>query len=513
MNKGKICVSVCAETADELIEQIKRADDSADVIEIRFDCLSENEFKIADSKETEKVLRRILVENAVKSEIILTFRPKDQGGWREMTKEARYDFWASGYDSWGADLEEEIFDCSRNWLYEPRICSHHDFDKVPENLNQIYQRIKNTDLVDVIKIAVQTKDMTDSIAVWKLLETAKSDNRKIIPIAMGESGRWTRILGLAHGALMSYAALDAGKETAPGQVSARDLIEVYRAQNLNENTDVYGVLGSNTGVSMSPYMHNAAFRFHDLNAVFVPLQVHDLDAFIRRMVAPETREVELNFKGFAVTIPHKQNIIKHLDSIDETAERIGAVNTVKIIEGKMHGYNTDAQGFIEPLLNSYGDLKNAKVAVLGAGGAARACVDALKNQDAKVTIFARDLKKAELLAEDFQVECESFRASHSAARTYEDFDILVNTTPLGMKGATEGETPATAEQLRGLDLVYDLVYTPFRTALMREADRAEIPKIGGLAMLVAQATEQQKIWTGRDAPMKEMSRAVLERLQ
>ncbi len=261
---------------------------------------------------------------------------------------------------------------------------------------------------------------------------------------------------------------------------------------------------------MSPYMHNAAFKFHDLNAVFVPLQVHDLDEFIRRMVKPETREIELNFKGFSVTIPHKQAIIKHLDFIDETAKKIGAVNTVKIVDGKLHGYNTDAKGFIEPLLNSYGDLKNVKVAVLGAGGAARACVYALKNQEAKVTIFARDLKKAESLAEDFNVELKTLDTQNSAL---EDFDILVNTTPLGMKGKAEGETPFAAAQLKNLHLVYDLVYIPFQTALMNEADRAAVPKIGGLAMLIAQAMEQQKIWTNLDAPMKEMSRAVLERLR
>ncbi|MDQ2746928.1 MAG: shikimate dehydrogenase [Acidobacteriota bacterium] len=406
-------------------------------------------------------------------------------------------------------------------------------------METLYNRLEATK-VDIVKIAVQANKITDSIVIWKLLEYSKRKNTEvskslsfwklskhakqkavgIIPIAMGEAGKWTRILGLAHGAFMTYAALDAGKETAPGQVSARDLIEVYRAKELNAETEVYGILGSNTSVSMSPYMHNAAFRFHDLNAVFVPLQVNDLEAFIQRMVKPETREIELNFKGFSVTIPHKQTIIKYLDSIDETAEHIGAVNTVKIENGKLRGYNTDAQGFIEPLLNSCGNLKDAKIAVIGAGGAARACVYALQKEGATVTVFARNLEKSEALAADFDVELQplstqhsALDTSHSALRTYEDFDILLNTTPLGMKGKAEGETPAVAEQLKDLHLVYDLVYIPFQTRLMAEADRAEVPKIGGLAMLVAQAMAQQKIWTGKDAPLKEMSRAVLRRLQ
>lgn len=515
MNNGKICVSVCAETADELIQQIKRAEDLADVIEIRFDCLSKTEFNLLDSEQSEKVFSKIIDGTIKDKNLIFTLRSKEQGGKRELSLEERHNFWGSAWDSWGADLEEDIFDDSYGWLYEPRICSYHDFNGVPDNLEEIYKRIKSTDLVDIIKIAVQTSDITNTIQVWKLLERAKSEKKQIIPIAMGESGKWMRILGLAHGAFMTYASLDSGSETAPGQVSARDLTEVYRAKELDENTEVYGILGSNTSVSMSPYIHNEAFKFHKLNAVFVPLQVHNLDEFIKRMVKPETREIELNLKGFSVTIPHKQNIIKHLDFIDETAKAIGAVNTVKIVDGKLYGYNTDAQGFIEPLLNSYGDLQRAKVAVVGAGGAARACVYALKKQGAEVTVFARDLEKAKPFAEEFAVNVEELpKTKDQKPKTdFSDFDILVNTTPLGMKGKGDGETPAIAEQLNGLHLVYDLVYIPFQTPLMTEADTAEVPKIGGLAMLIAQAMEQQKIWTGLNAPMKEMSRAALERLR
>ena len=500
MNNGKICVSVCAETADELIEQIKRAEDLADVIEIRFDCLNR------------LYLGKILTDlSTFKQNLLITFRSKEQGGKREISLSERRKFWEYILSSTKTnfyDIEPDLRKKFTRLRANQRISSFHEFSILDGNLVNIYEEIAQTNS-DVIKIAVQADDITDSIAVWKLLEKAKSENKQIIPIAMGEAGKWTRILGLAHGAFMTYAALDAGRETAPGQVSARDLIEVYRAKNLNEATEVYGVLGSHTSVSMSPYIHNAAFKFHNLNAVFVPLQVHDLDEFMRRMVKPETREVELNFKGFSVTIPHKQTIIKHLDFIDETAKKIGAVNTVKIIDGKLHGYNTDANGFIEPLLNSYGDLQNAKVAVFGAGGAARACVYALKQAGADVTIFARDLSKTESLAEDFKFQVSNFK---SEDENYGEFDILVNTTPLGMKGISGDETPAVAEQLKGLHLVYDLVYIPFQTQLMTEADRAEVPKIGGLAMLIAQAMEQQKIWTGLGAPLKEMSRAVLKKL-
>lgn len=498
---GKICVSVCAETADEVIEQIKRAANLADVVEIRFDCLNKSEIDSFYAK----LGRQWQINDKIP--LITTFRTKEQGGFRRITEEERDFFWNSGNEIGWADCEEDIIEDSWSWLWDARICSFHDFAGVPENLKAIYQRLKATD-ADAVKIAVQTNDISDAIPIWKLLERAKSENKKIIPIAMGESGKWTRILGLAHGAFMTYASLDNGNQTAPGQVSAHDLTEVYRVKKLDEDTEVYGILGGNTSVSMSPYIHNAAFKFHHLNAVFVPLQAQNLDEFMRRMVKPETREIDLNFRGFAVTIPHKQRIVKHLDFVDETARKIGAVNTLKIDkDGKLYGFNTDAAGFIEPLKNSYGDLRNARIAILGAGGAARACVYALKMEGAQVTVFARNLEKAKSLTEDFEVELREL-----AATVYKDFDILVNTTPLGMKGKVETETPAIAAQLAGLNLVYDLIYTPFQTRLLSEADKAGVPKIGGLAMLIAQAAAQQKIWTNLDAPIKEMSAAAFQRL-
>jgi len=517
MNNGKICISVCAETADELINQIKRAEDLADVIEIRFDCLNEENFCCFSTENLQSFFNK-LAKLKIKKMLLATNRPKDQGGLNlnlvsdDLHK--REAFFHNAAKIFKFDIIDGEYDFPIGQAYfkdSVQIVSFHDFLGNFGNIEEIYK--KHSQGAEVVKIAVQTSDITDSIAIWKLLERAKSENKQIIPIAMGESGKWTRILGLAHGAFMTYASLDSGSETAPGQVSARDLIDVYRAKELDESTNVYGILGSNTSVSMSPYIHNEAFKFHKLNSVFVPLQVNNLDEFITRMVKPETREVELNFKGFSVTIPHKQSIIKHLDFIDETAKAIGAVNTVKIVDGKLHGYNTDAQGFIEPLLNSYGDLQRAKVAVLGSGGAARACVYALKKQGAEVTVFARVLEKAKPFAEEFAVELKKLTTNGEQQTTYKDFDILVNTTPLGMKGKADGVSAATAEQLKGLHLVYDLVYIPFQTPLMAKADVAEVPKIGGLAMLIAQAIEQQKIWTGLAAPMKEMSRAALLRLQ
>lgn len=500
MNNGKICLSICVGTANEMLEQIRRAEDLADVIEIRLDCI--------ESKQVHKAFAFL----GSKKPLLLTFRPKSQGGNAESDLFNRESFWNAFVINGSNDLKRLWFDYEYDLTNLQKVSnsvtirSFHDFSGVPENLVEIFENLAADS--EIVKIAVQTEDITDTIPIWKLLRRAKSENKQIIPIAMGEAGKWTRILGLAHGAFMTYASLDAGSETAPGQVSARDLVEVYLAKELNEQTEVYGIIGSNTSYSMSPYMHNAAFKSAELNSVFVPLQVSNLDEFIVRMVKPATREVELNFKGFSVTIPHKQNIIKYLDFINETAKKIGAVNTIKIENGKLCGYNTDAQGFIEPLKMAYGDLKNAKVAVFGAGGAARACVFALTQENADVTIFARDFEKAKTLADEFKVQSSKFKVHN-----YSKFDILVNATPLGTKGKLENFSIAEAEQIKDINLIYDLVYNPFQTRLMAEADKVHVPKIGGLAMLVAQGAAQFKVWTGKDAPTKEMSAAALRKLR
>lgn len=523
MNNGKICVSVCAETADKFIENIQRAAEFADVVELRFDCLNkevEPEILWTELKKLRQNFR---------GHLLATFRPKEQGGKRKLSLNERRNFWHDShvyeFVDWGDfefDLHKDDWDSYFKAVFRKIFRSHHDFHRVPPNLSEIYESLCNlTNYInpgkdsDVVKIAVQTDDISDTIAVWKLLQKAKKDGKQIIPIAMGEAGKWTRILGLAHGAVMTYASPGEGKETASGQLTAKELIETYRVKELNENTEIYGIVGNPVSHSVSPAMHNAAFKFHNLNAVFIPFQVKNLGEFIKNFIRPETRKVELNFRGFSVTIPHKQAIIEYLDEMDETAKAIGAVNTVKIENGKLYGYNTDAFGFIEPLKSVYGNLAGAKAAVIGAGGAARAVIYALKKEDAEVTIFARNLEKAKYLVEDFQVELKELsKTKDQRPKTdFSDFDILINATPLGTKGELESETPALADEIKNISLCYDLVYNPTVTRFLREANSANVPTLNGLQMLVAQGAAQFKIWTGKDAPVDEMSASGIRKLQ
>ncbi len=480
-----------------MIAKIKRAEPLADLIEVRFDCL--------DNHQINFLIREIERGNFTRP-LLATFRSSDQGGNNSATLADRIAFWENSqiarFES--VDVEEDVFDAVAE--QQKRIVSFHDFDKVPEDLANVFERLSSLN-ADVVKIATRADDITDSIPVWKFLEQT---DKKIVSVAMGEAGKWTRILGLAHGVFLTYASLDEGDETADGQITAKDMIEAYRVKELDKNTYVYGVIGDPVSSSKSPFMHNAAFAASGINAVFLPLLVKNLDEFIRRMVAPETREVELNFAGLSVTMPHKQTIMKHLDEIDETAKQIGAVNTVKIENDKLIGYNTDAHGFITPLKKKFGDLKNARVAVIGAGGAARAVVYALKNEGADVTVMARDLQKAESFKKEFEVKLECLPIANG--QLPKAADIVVNATPLGMTGELENASPLTADQLKGVKFVYDLVTRADDTPLVSDAKKAGIAAIGGLEMLIAQGVKQFEIWTGGEAPTDVMRQSVINRL-
>jgi shikimate dehydrogenase len=216
---------------------------------------------------------------------------------------------------------------------------------------------------------------------------------------------------------------------------------------------------------------------------------------MKRMIIPRTRELDWNVRGLSVTAPHKSTVMEQLDWVEPAAKEIGAVNTIVIEDDALRGFNTDARGFITPLAKECADLRAARCAVIGAGGAAKAAVWALKQAGAQVTIFARDTAKGSSLAERFGAVSLPLKEA-----TFEGFDVVINATPLGTAGRLKDETPATRYQLRGARLAYDLVYNPTETRFLLEARAAGCKTLGGLAMLVAQAAEQFRLWTGDAAP-------------
>lgn len=450
------------------------------MIELRLDCLKGDPDNLAE-----------ILAN-ISGPVILTYRPAEQGGYRQLSREERLRFWnhiaPRGENIWW-DIEGDLVpDLAPDWSHV--IVSHHDFNGLPDDLHVIYQQLAGTP-AHVIKIAFQAHDIVECIPAFELLDRARLKGREIIPIAMGNAGIATRVLGPSRGAFLSYGSLDDESATAPGQVTARNLRSLYRLHEIDHDTIVCGLIGLPVMHSVSPQIHNGWFAAQGLNGVYLPLEVKDIESFVKRMVHPLTRELSWNLRGLSVTAPHKQTVMQHLDWLNHAAQEIGAVNTIVVKPDRLLGFNTDAAGFIAPLLGKFESWSGRRAAIIGAGGAARAAIWALQNLNAVLTIFARDLKKAQPLAETFGVMCQSL-----ASATFKDYDLVVNTTPLG-SGAYVAESPVTAEQLVGVRCAYDLIYNPADTKFLGEARKAGCHTIGGLEMLVAQAKNQFELWTGR----------------
>ncbi len=480
-----------------------------DLIEVRLDCLDPLELETNSAS-----LTQLLQEAPYES--ILTFRPSQEGGRRSLDDATRQSFWSDAiFSASFFDVELDLAEKFNTNETSPSlpvdwsrtICSHHDFVGMPAKLDQIYDRLGRTP-ARVLKIAVQANDAIDCLPIFQLLERARAEGREMIAIAMGTAGVATRILGPSRAAFLTYASLSSENTTAPGQISARELAEVYRIEKLDRHTQIFGLMGWPVSHSVSPAMHNAAFAAAGANAVYIPFETREIKTFIKRMVHPRTRELDWNVRGLSVTAPHKFAVMNQLDWIDAAAAEIGAVNTIVIEDDALRGYNTDAPGFIKPLLQEFGDLRDARCAVIGAGGAASAALWSLKQARAKASVFARDVAKASVVAERFGVEHLPLQKAR-----FEGFDVVVNATPLGTAGQFETETAATASQLRGAGLVYDLVYNPSETRFLRDGRAAGCKTLGGLAMLVAQAAEQFKLWVGAVPPEGVMFEAARRRLQ
>jgi 3-dehydroquinate dehydratase/shikimate dehydrogenase len=503
---AKVCVPVCARTVRKLRDEINRANAVADLIELRLDCLNAGELDKAV-----RSLNDLLV--SCQRRVVLTVRSATEGGQCSLSNLERHHFWLkhlapNKHNAAFIDIElglallflewERAGTLSLDWSQV--ICSHHDFAGVPVDLEKIYERMARTP-ARVLKIAVSARETTDAIPLFKLLERAQREGRELIPVAMGQPGVVTRILGPSRGAFLTFGSLDVTSSTAPGQVTVAELSNLYRINTIDEQTEIMGVIGSTLTHSISPHMHNAAFAALGINAVYLPFEINDLPQFVQRMARPKTREINWRLRGFSITTPHKVAILDELDWIEDSAREIGAVNTVVIEDQLLLGYNTDAVAALAPLRNVM-ELRGVRIALIGAGGAARALLWSLHQEEAQVTVFSRRPDDVTVIAESFGAKAEQL-----VDASFDGFDLIINATPLGTRGPLVNQTPATADQLGGVHLAYDLVYNPVDTRFLREARMAGCDTIGGLEMLVAQAADQFRLWTGQQAPLVVMREA------
>lgn len=490
-----ICVPITETTPEGFLNAIAEAAHTADVVELRLDYLS------ADG--CSAVLKR-LPELANGKSLLLTFRPREQGGQRDLSLPNRQNFWRSLSPEIAsvirfADFEFELVESFAGEPppvpWEKVICSWHNFAETPTDLIAQYDQMASTPAA-VVKIATMANDISDCLRTFELIEYAQG-KKPVIALAMSLAGIATRILSLSRGALLTFGSLRRGAESASGQPTASDLRDLYRIKRLTRESESYGVIGNPVAHTRSPLMHNAALAALNRNGVYLPLEVDDVATFVRDFLNPKTKKLDWNLRGLSVTIPHKLTVMPLLDWIDPTAQTIGAVNTIVVNGDELHGYNTDVIGAMKPL-EELVDVRDARIAVIGAGGAARAICYGLSERGADLTIYARDLSKAQPLTEEFKTKTALLNSFAGEA------DIVINCTPIGMHGHSEGQSPLKAGRLHGVKLVYDLIYTPEETALLRDAKAAGCQTLGGLAMLVGQAAEQFRLWTGSEAPVDVM---------
>lgn len=501
-----IAVSLASRTRAEALEAISRVR-GVDFIELRLDMLTDFELH----RDAEQVLRAALSASSVPLIFTLrSHRPETTAGetcrqvsvlLSSRTPPTR-DYFDFDHQS---DCQESLY------LYQTYeriqgapariILSHHDFVGMQE-LKSIYNHLC-TFAPDVVKVAVTAQLLKENL---KVLELLKETQQPTIALAMGEAGRLSRLLAPSRGGFLTFASLSQGSKAAPGQFSLDEMLSLYRVPSIDMETAFYAILGYPVSHSASPHMHNRAFAAAGLNSVYVPIAVPpaELEDFLRLYV----RECRLDWRfcGASITVPHKVAILKLLDWVDPIAARVGAVNTLVVTDSGLKGYNTDVEGALLPLRRRR-SLRGLRVSVLGAGGAARAVVAGLVDEGARVTIYARNPAQSQRLCEEFGAEFGIF-----AEVGVRGSDVLINTTPLGMRGWLPDSLPIDTQYLKGFGLVYDLVYNPERTPLLEAAEACGIETLGGVEMLVAQAGEQYRLWTGLEPPLELMQTAVKEYL-
>lgn len=482
---AQICVSLTETTTAALVDRMVDLAEQADLFEIRADLVSD--------------LDLLMLLRAKTKPLVLTCRPLSEGGqWPDADPGRRLKLLEGakrGFDYVDVELHSNLLDVMIEKSGRGLIVSYHDFEGVPQDLDAIYAAMAARG-ADIAKIAVTPRSIAE---VGRFLDfaarAAAPPGPPLVPIAMGPLGMVSRVVAGRYGAPFTFACVEAGRETAPGQIPLAELAGTYRVREVTAATKLYGVVGTQVARSLSPAIHNAGFAAREIDAVYFPLQAEALTPFLDALPA-------LGLSGFSVTRPFKVDILPHLSELDDIAALSGSVNTVTVDQGRLRGASTDGAGVVIPLKKRT-TLKGRAVVILGAGGAARAAALALTVQGAKVTLLARDPKRAADAAT--AVGCRVVPLDELASQRW---DVLINATPLGGRDAIE-ESPLLACFHRPGSTVLDMVYDPLETRLLREAAAAGCVTINGLEMLLAQAAVQFETWTGCEAPAEAMRTAAL----
>ncbi len=484
-----ICVSIGrGRHRATIAEHAHLAQQGAKLVELRLDCI-----------QTRINLQRLLGERPCP--FIVTIRRQRDGGFWKGTEADRITLLrqaiAAGVDY--VDLEDDIAAGIPRFGKTKRIVSLHNFIETPADLEAIHAKLAGLN-ADIVKIATMSHTPGDNMRMLRLVKNATVPT---VGLCMGDMGIPTRILGGKFGAPFTFATFHADRALAPGQQTYEQMKDVYRYENIGPETEVYGVIADPVSHSLSPLIHNAGFKAQNLNKVYIPFRVprEHLAQFIQDCP-------ELGVKGLSVTIPHKEEVLKLVAKADEAAKHIKAANTVVFREDGPAAYNTDYSAAMASvdglfLLQHNPEALQGKVClVLGAGGVSRAVVYGLHARHADVVISSRTAERAEELAQEFDSRSVPWISRHNSQPT-----LIVNGTPVGMHPNVD-ETPFEQVYLSEHCSVFDTVYNPEQTLLMKQARDAGCRTVSGVDMFVRQAALQFKHFTGTELDLEPATQLV-----
>jgi 3-dehydroquinate dehydratase/shikimate dehydrogenase len=490
----KICIALGFRTVEELLSHARAEVDSGEsFLEFRLDYLPQPIDGV-------KAIRRFLDQRPDCTVLATCRRHQNHGHFNgSILEQVRVLDAAIDAGAKAVDVEIESAENSVSRMEQLRakaklIISFHNYSGTPA-LDPVLRRMMQVP-ADAYKLVTTARKPSDNVRVLSL--SRAHPKTPMVMLAMGEIGLPTRVLSPAMGGVYSYAAPNAAAGTASGQISARVLRHLYRVEKFSRNAKIYGVIADPVRHSISPAVHNRAFQSRRIDAVYLPFLVHPAQLKDFFLTADK-----LPVSGFSVTIPHKQKVTRYLDVVDPLARRIGAVNTVVRKAGKWRGSNTDVEGILLPIKKKM-NLGRASVLVVGNGGAARGAAFALADNGAKVSIVGRNPDRVRALSK----ACGAVPLlREQLAGSY--FDAIVHATPVGMWPHTdecffEGRIPA--------DVVFDMVYNPVETVLIKRARAEKKQVVDGLQMFIEQAVRQFELWTNESAPRAAMEKAALEAL-
>ncbi len=492
----RVCVAVIGSDANEMAEKAEALSRDNPFLEFRLDYLSKPGLALPRIKR--------FLESQHGTIVIATCRRVAAGGKFRGSIASQLEILnkATAIGCQIVDVElQTASKCKPEQLQKLRsraglILSFHDF-RATKKLDETLEKMLAYP-ADFYKVVSTATTLSDNVAMIKFL-AREGDRHSMVSMCMGEQGIISRVLGVRAGSVFTFGSAGAGQETAPGQVAAQELRNVYRIDQVDVATRVYGVVGDPVAHSLSPAIMNAAFRRENVNAVYLPLHAKTLKDLLTCV-----REIPIH--GISVTMPYKEVILPHLDNTDSHTTKVGACNTVvRAQDGKLYGFNTDTAGIVRPLERRLNTLEGARILVLGAGGAARAAVFGLKERGCEVYILNRSVGPAKKLAHQARARMVKRQDLKKLS-----FDVIINATPVGMGNSRE--TPLQDKEINAR-YVFDMVYDPAETRLLKLAKERGAQIIPGIEMFVHQAARQFEIWTGKPAPWDEMLRVVLLSLQ